>query len=113
MTYTYDPALNIPDFLKREKHDAPKKMRAPRRTRRVRVSTPKPPKTWRDAAKVRVVVGAGWPRSFPAGNRVCLVLRGKTKRSKFVRVREWPCYYGVTHKVARDVFESSVVGETK
>lgn len=110
MTYLL---LDIPDFLKREKRDTPVKVRASRRTRRVQVDTPRPPRSWRSAAKVRVVVTAEWPASFPSGNRVCLVQRGESKRAKFVKVKEWPCYYGATYKVARDVFERSVVGETK
>ena len=104
----YDPALDIPPFLKRSKSDAPKSIRRTRK-KRIKVSVPKPPKSWRHAEKVRVKVAGGWPPAYPIGNRSCLVLRGKTKRGKFVRVREWPCYSATTYKVDREVFERSVI----
>lgn len=104
---TTDP-LTIPTFLKRSKSDVPKSVERKGRSKRIKISVPNPTKAWRHADKVRVKVSDGWPVSFPAGNRSCLVLRGKTTRSKFVRVMEWPCYNAKVYKVARDVFERSI-----
>ena len=100
----------IPEFLRAtNRTDAPSSIRRRVRRKRIKIDLPKLPKSWRGADKVRVRAYTNWPPSFPAGHRSVLVLRGKTNRGKFVRVREWGSHQCRVWKVRRDVFERSII----
>ena len=99
----------IPEFLRAYAAAVPSSNSQRVRRKRVKFDLPKLPKSWRGAEKVRVQVYSNWPPSFPGGFRTVWVLRGKTNRGKFVRVREWGSHQCRTWKVRRDVFERSII----
>ena len=102
--------LPIPSFLKRAKGES-KGFTKPRAPRRYKLQLPPIPKNWKDAEKVRVSAYS-FPGNFPCGQRSVLVKRPKTSRGKVVRVREFPCYNSKVYRVARDIFEHSVIKES-
>ena len=100
---------SIPSFLKRAKGES-KGFTKPSAPRRRKLKLPPIPKSWKDAEKVRVSAYS-FPGNFPCGHRSVLVKRPKTRRGKVVRVREYPCWNSKVYRVAREIFERSVIKE--